>query len=244
MGAMAAGGLILISDDEADLRDVVDFNLKQAGYRTLHAGSGSETLRLALAEQPDLILLDLMLPDLSGTEVCRRLKQNPATQHVPIIMVTARAAETDRIVGLELGADDYVVKPASLRELVLRVDAVLRRHRGGQQSGAPAQPAPAPKEPLRAGDVVIDIDAHIVTVDGREVQLALLEFRLLQYLAEGKGSVRSRDDLLNHVWGYSGEVETRTVDTHIKRLRDKLGAAGDLIETVRGVGYRLRDSVP
>src|SRR4051812_12433968 len=143
MLAMAAGGLILISDDEPDLRDVVDFHLRQAGYRTIHAGSGSETLRLALGERPDLILLDLMLPDLSGTEVCRRLKQSPATQHVPIIMLTARAAETDRIVGLELGADDYVVKPASLRELVLRVDAVLRRHRGGQQVVVvPAAPPP------------------------------------------------------------------------------------------------------
>lgn len=238
MGAMGPSELILIADDEPDLRDLLDFNLRQAGYRTLHAGSGSEALRLALAERPDLLILDLMLPDLSGIDVCRRLRNTPATQRMPIIMLTARAAQSDRIAGLELGADDYVVKPASIREVVLRVEAVLRRRRGAEVVVVPA--APPVREPLRAGSITIDVEAHIVRVDGREVPLALLEFRLLQYLAEGRGAVRSREELLQHVWGYSSEVETRTVDTHIKRLRDKLGAAGDLIETVRGVGYRLR----
>src|SRR5438874_282688 len=224
-------GLVLIVDDERDLRTLLEFNFRQAGYETAHAASGAEALARARALKPHVIVLDLNLPDVSGTDVCRLLKSDAATQSIPILMLTARGSETDRIHGLELGADDYVGKPFSVREVVLRVEAVARRR-------APAE-ASAPRL-LKAGEIEMDIDAHIVRVNGTELPLTLQEFRLLQYLIEGKGRVRTRDELLADVWNASPELETRTVDTHIKRLRDKLGEPGEVIETVRGLGYRIR----
>ena len=229
---------VLIVDDEADLRELVDFNLKQAGYTTLQAENGKAALEHAQRSQPRIILLDLNLPDVSGTEVCRRLKADPKTQAIPILMLTARGTETDRIVGLELGAEDYVVKPFSVRELVLRVDALSRRL--DRQAGLVQAPATSDdRRILKAGDLELDVDAFIARVAGAEVALTFLEFRLLIYLIEGRGRVRTRDELLTNVWNTSPEVETRTIDTHIKRVRDKLGSAGDLIETVRGLGYRI-----
>jgi two-component system phosphate regulon response regulator PhoB len=223
--------MVLIVDDERDLRTLLEFNLRQAGYETAHAASGAEALARARALKPHVIVLDLNLPDVSGTDVCRLLKSDPTTQAIPILMLTARGSEADRIHGLELGADDYVGKPFSVREVVLRVEAVSRRHTGS---------AEAPPRTLKAGEIEMDIDAHIVRVKGSELPLTLQEFRLLQYLIEGKGRVRTRDELLADVWNASPELETRTVDTHIKRLRDKLGEPGEVIETVRGLGYRIR----
>jgi two-component system, OmpR family, phosphate regulon response regulator PhoB len=226
-------GLVLIVDDERDLRTLIDFNLRQAGYQTAHAATGAEALARARSLLPQLILLDLNLPDVSGTDVCRLLKGDPQTQHIPVVMLTARGAETDRIAGLELGADDYVAKPFSVREVVLRVEAVARRRQPGAS-------APSVTRVLKAGPIELDIDAHLCRVSGRELPLTLQEFRLLAYLVQGKGRVRTRDELLADVWNASPDLETRTVDTHVKRLRDKLEAAGELIETVRGLGYRIR----
>ncbi len=227
--------LVLIVDDEADLRALLDFNLRQGGYQTAQAATGAEALTRARSVRPNVILLDLNLPDVSGTDVCRLLKADPQTQAIPILMLTARGAEADRILGLELGADDYVTKPFSVREVVLRVDAVCRRsQRAGDRTPAAAG------QVLKAGPIELDLDAYLARVSGEEVPLTLLEFRLLAYLVEGKGRVRTRDGLLADVWNTSPEVETRTVDTHVKRLRDKLGSAGELIETVRGLGYRIR----
>jgi two-component system, OmpR family, phosphate regulon response regulator PhoB len=227
-------GLVLIVDDERDLRTLLDFNLKQAGYRTAHAGTGAEALTRARTMQPLVIILDLNLPDVSGTDVCRLIKGDPQTAHIPVLMLTARGSEADRILGLELGADDYVCKPFSVREVMLRVDAVARRSQGGERATG------APTRVLTAGPIELDVDAYIARVDGKELPLTLQEFRLLAYLVEGKGRVRTRDELLSDVWNTSPDVETRTVDTHVKRLRDKLGAAGEVIETVRGLGYRVR----
>jgi two-component system phosphate regulon response regulator PhoB len=226
-------GLVLIVDDERDLRTLLDFNLKQAGYQTAHASTGAEALARARSGQPHVVILDLNLPDVSGTDVCRLLRSDPQTKDVPILMLTARGSEADRIAGLELGADDYVSKPFSVRELILRVDSVARRRVNGHL------PEQAPKM-LKAGAIELDIDAHLCRVEGEELQLTLQEYRLLAYLIEGKGRVRTRDELLADVWNTSPELETRTVDTHVKRLRDKLGKAGEVIETVRGLGYRVR----
>jgi two-component system phosphate regulon response regulator PhoB len=226
-------GHILIVDDERDLRTVLDFNLRQAGYETTQASTGAAALTRARSGRPQIIILDLNLPDVSGTDVCRLLRAEPETRAIPILMLTARGAEADRIHGLELGADDYVCKPFSVREVVLRVEALLRRKSDEAQSGRPARL-------LRAGTIELDCDAYKTRVDGEELTLTLQEFRLLAYLIEGKGRVRTRDELLADVWSASPELETRTVDTHVKRLRDKLGAANDMIETVRGLGYRMR----
>jgi len=221
---------VLIVDDEKDLMRLLEFNLRQAGYETACAPSGTEALAQARRQVPDLVLLDLMLPDLPGTEVCRQLKGDPRTSHVPVVMLTARGEELDRVVGFELGADDYVVKPFSMRELVLRVRAVLRR------AGAPRDRAPE-----TVGSIRVDTGAHRCWVAGEEVTLTPLEFKLLTTFMSRLGRVQSRERLLSDVWEMSGELETRTVDTHVKRLREKLGPARDLLETVRGVGYRLVD---
>jgi two-component system phosphate regulon response regulator PhoB len=220
---------ILVVEDEQDLRDVLSYNLKQAGHEAVEAETGQEGLARAAAATPDLVLLDLMLPDMSGTDVCRALKSDPATRHVPVIMLTAKGSEIDRIVGFELGADDYVVKPYSVRELNLRVQAILRRR------------APAPTDGGLAafGRLRIDREGHRVWVDGAEIALTALELRLLCTLYDRRGRVQSRDVLLEEVWHMSGDVNTRTVDTHVKRLREKLGEAGVYVETVRGVGYRF-----
>jgi two-component system phosphate regulon response regulator PhoB len=227
-----SGALVLIVDDEKDLRSLLDFNLKQAGYRTVHAATGSEALMRAASHAPDFILLDLNLPDLPGTEVCRRLKAVPTTRKIPVLMLTARTAEADRISGFELGAEDYIPKPFSVRELILRLDVARRR--------TLAQSEVPPPRMLHAGSIELDTEAFLCRVDGEEVTLALLEFRLLAFLLEGAGRVRTREELLKHVWGYPLDSDTRTIETHVKRLRAKLGAAGELIETVRSVGYRIR----
>jgi two-component system phosphate regulon response regulator PhoB len=227
-------GLVLIVDDERDLRTLLDFNLRQAGYDTAQAATGAEALVRARAAKPQVIILDLNLPDVSGTDVCRLLKGDPETQGIPILMLTARGSEADRIHGLELGADDYVAKPFSVREVILRVESVARRRTPADGT------AVRETRRLTAGAIELDVDAHLVYVDGQELPLTLQEFRLLTYLVQGKGRVRTRDELLADVWNTSPDLETRTVDTHVKRLRDKLGPAGEIIETVRGLGYRIR----
>jgi two-component system phosphate regulon response regulator PhoB len=221
---------ILIVDDERDLVSLLEFNLRQEGFETLLAASGQEALQQLRRRVPDLILLDLMLPDVSGTEICRTVKSDPRTRHVPVVMLTAKGEEVDKVVGFELGADDYVTKPFSVRELVLRVRAVLRRAAG---AGA-ATPVLEQVGPLR-----VDVEAHRAYVENEEMVLTPLEFRLLVTFMSRVGRVQSREQLLMDVWEMSSEVETRTVDTHVKRLREKLGSARELLETVRGVGYRL-----
>jgi two-component system, OmpR family, phosphate regulon response regulator PhoB len=223
--------LILIVEDEHDLLTPLEYSLQREGYQTRTASTGQDALAAAqLDPTPDLVLLDLMLPDLSGTEVCRRLKQVERTKSVPVIMVTAKSEEIDRVVGFEVGAEDYVVKPYSMRELILRVSAVLKR----------TQPAPAPQDEVLFGCLQIDKPGHRAWVDGIEVRLTALEFRLLITFYERRGRVQTRERLLTDVWGYQADVTTRTVDTHMKRLREKLCAAGQYVETVRGVGYRFR----
>ena len=225
--------LVLVIEDETDLAATVEYNLRAAGYQTRVAHTGRDGLAAATATPvPDLVVLDLMLPDTSGVEICRRLREQDATRHVPVIMCTAKGEEIDRVVGFEVGADDYVVKPFSVRELTLRVGALLRRsHR--------AEDEPAI---VRFGRLRIDRDAHRSWVDDVEVALTALEFRLLFTFMSRRGRVQSRDALLSDVWGIEADVTTRTVDTHVKRLREKLGEAGAYIETLRGVGYRFRDN--
>jgi two-component system phosphate regulon response regulator PhoB len=220
---------ILVIDDEKDIVELIRYNLVQAGYRVVSALDGQQALDLARRERPDLVVLDLMLPTLPGTEVARILRQDEKTRAIPIIMLTARGSEIDRIVGFELGADDYVVKPFSPRELVLRIQAILRRE-GREES----------EERIIFEPLVIDLAAHAVRLKGREIELTATEFKLLHRLARRPGRAFSRDQLLTDVWGYSGDLETRTVDTHMKRLRAKLGVIGAWIETVRGHGYRFR----
>ncbi|MCB9733141.1 MAG: response regulator transcription factor [Deltaproteobacteria bacterium] len=227
---------ILIIEDEEDLAATMAYNLEREGFTTSTAGTGGGGLEIALgATSPDLVLLDLMLPDMPGTEVCRQIRANADTRKVPIIMVTAKSDEIDRVVGFEVGADDYVVKPFSVRELLLRIRAVLRR------AGAGGAAAERDKEPLVVvGRLKIDIPGHNVYVDDQLIRLTALEFKLLSTFVERKGRVQSRESLLSDVWGIDADLTTRTVDTHVKRLRDKLGAAGAYIETIRGVGYRLQ----
>jgi two-component system, OmpR family, phosphate regulon response regulator PhoB len=222
---------VLIVEDERDLLSLLDFNLRQSGFETMLAATAEEALAHVRRQVPDLVVLDLMLPDLPGTEVCRRLKASDRTRHVPVVMLTAKGEEVDRVVGFELGADDYVTKPFSVRELTLRLQAVLRR---GARHAAEAVPE-------RIGPIRLDVAAHRAFVGDGEIPLTPLEFRLLATLMARAGRVQSRDQLLSDVWEMSPDLETRTVDTHVKRLREKLGEARDLLETVRGVGYRLVD---
>jgi two-component system phosphate regulon response regulator PhoB len=222
---------VLIVDDEPDVVELVEFNLRSAGYDVVSANDGAEALRKARTSQPDLILLDVMLPELDGMEVCKILRRDPATASVPIIMLTAKAAEIDRVLGLELGADDYVTKPFSPRELVLRVKALLRR----------GKPVEEKNENVQVGDLVIDIPRHQVTVQGHRIELTATEFKLLTLLAQRRGRVQSREQLLQDVWEYENIFDTRTVDTHMRRLREKMGRAARYLETVRGIGYRFLD---
>jgi two-component system phosphate regulon response regulator PhoB len=225
---------ILVVEDEKDLQEVLSYNLRQAGHEATIVGTGQEALARVGAESPDLVLLDLMLPDMSGTDVCRALKSDPTTRHIPVVMLTAKSEEIDRVVGFELGADDYVVKPYSMRELTLRLQAILRR-----------RTAPTEGSGLTAfGRLRIDREGHRVWVDGGEVALTALELRLLCTLYDRRGRVQSRAVLLDEVWRMSSDVNTRTVDTHVKRLREKLGDAGAYLETVRGVGYRFTGGPP
>jgi len=221
---------VLVIEDEADLREVLHYNLTQAGHKPFTAATGDAGLKLAAEVRPDIVLLDLMLPDVPGTTVAKSLRREEATHQVPIIMVTAKAEEIDRIVGFELGADDYVVKPFSVRELLLRIDAVLRRGRSPDQ------------RLIEVAELHIDKEAHRVTVGGEEVALTALEFKLLVTLTERRDRVQGRGTLLSDVWAMDSEIASRTVDTHVKRLRDKLGTAGRFIETVRGVGYRFSEA--
>ena len=224
-----SGRKILIIEDEPDVADLLTLNLRKAGFKISTVADGASGLQKAREDRPDFIILDLMLPKMSGLEVCRILKSDPATSQIPILMLTAKAEEVDRIVGLEFGADDYVTKPFSPREVVLRIRAILRR---GEK----------PEETLQAGAISIDPARHKVRVNSRQVHLTSLEFKLLQTLMQRRGRVQDRDRLLNDVWGYESVIDTRTVDTHVRRLREKLGKAGDAIETVRGFGYRLREN--
>ncbi len=220
---------ILIIEDEQDLAGLVEYNLRAAGFEAEAVGSGASGLARARANPPDLLLLDLMLPDLAGNEVLRLFKSDTELRKVPVIIVSAKGQETDRIQGLEQGADDYVVKPFSVRELLLRVKAVLRR--ADAEEGESVQ--------LSVGEIQLDTTRHQVRARGQEVALTALEFRLLRTLLERPERVQTRYVLLSDVWGIQADINTRTVDTHIKRLREKLGPAGDIIETVRGVGYKL-----
>ena len=225
-----SGKNILIVEDERDVVDLLTLNLRKAGgFRISTAGDGANGLNKARAEKPAFIILDLMLPKMAGLEVCKILKSDPATRHIPIMMLTAKAEEIDRIVGLEFGADDYVTKPFSPREVILRIQAILRR--GDVKEG----------ERLTAGSITIDPARHQVLVAGKRINLTSIEFKLLRTLVQRRGRVQERDRLLNEVWGYESIIDTRTVDTHVRRLREKLGKAGDAIETVRGFGYRLRE---
>ncbi|MFL5357590.1 response regulator [Archangium sp.] len=220
---------VLIVDDEPDLAQLIDFNLRAAGFSTRVAPTGESAISAAREQRTDVVLLDLMLPDMPGVEVCRQLRATTDTRDVLIVMLTARGEEADRVRGFEVGADDYVTKPFSVRELVLRLKAILRRSGQGQDSAAP----------LKLGPLTLDVSAHRFYVEGKEVTLTTLEFRLLEHLLARVGRVQSREQLLEQVWGLSSNLETRTIDTHVMRLRDKLGPARAYLETVRGVGYRI-----
>jgi DNA-binding response OmpR family regulator len=220
---------ILVVDDEPEAVELVEFNLKQAGFDVAVAADGAEALKKARGLMPSLIVLDLMLPEVDGLEVCKMLRRDSATAKVPIIMLTAKAAEIDRILGLELGADDYITKPFSPRELVLRVKRILQRGQAPDQD----------QERLKFGELLIDGPRHLVNWRGKKVDLTATEFKLLMLLAQRRGRVQSRDQLLRDVWDYQSAIDTRTVDTHMRRLREKLGAASKYLDTVRGVGYRF-----
>lgn len=220
---------VLVVDDEPDTLELIGFNLKSAGYEVVTASDGAEALRKARSTAPDLVILDLMLPEIDGLHVCKLLQGDPATARIPILMLTAKAAEVDRILGLELGARDYVTKPFSPRELLLRIRNLLSQ--GDADSGE--------KTTHQFGELFIDIPRHLVTVNRRPVELTATEFRLLTLLAERRGRVQSREQLLQDVWHYDNIIDTRTVDTHMRRLREKLGKAARFLDTVRGVGYRF-----
>jgi two-component system phosphate regulon response regulator PhoB len=223
---------ILVIEDEQDLGSLLEYNLRADGHEAEVVRTGAAGVSRARTWKPELILLDLMLPDIAGAEVARLVREGES-KRTPIIMVTARGEETDRVKGLELGADDYVVKPFSVKELLLRVRAVLRR-----QDEAPKSEV----KQLGKGDIALDVERHEVRVAGKPVVLTALEFRLLKTFLERPGRVQTRETLLSDVWGIDAEITTRTVDTHIKRLREKLGPAGEIIETIRGVGYKLMAS--
>src|SRR6266704_4530467 len=224
---------ILVVDDEPDAVELVAFNVKAAGYDVITAGNGEEALTKARSAAPDLIVLDLMLPEIDGLEVCKLLRRDPKTRAIPIILLTAKAAEIDRVLGLELGADDYVTKPFSPRELVLRVKKILQRGRA-QVNAA---------QNLKFGELLIDPPRHMVSWRGKGIELTATEFKLLTILAQRQGRVQSRDQLLRDVWEYNSHIDTRTVDTHMRRLRHKLGPAAKYLDTVHGVGYRFVEAL-
>lgn len=223
---------ILVVEDERDLADLLAYNLEKEGYQAVLAATGIEGLELARRDLPDLVVLDLMLPGMMGTEVCSNLRRTERTRAIPILMLTAKGDEVDRVVGFEIGADDYIVKPFSMRELLLRIRAILRR--SGQELSTA-------ERMLSIGPVAIDCASHRVTVEDREIELTSTEYKLLLYLADHAGRVLSRELLLQEVWGYNFVGDTRTVDTHVTRLRSKLGDAGELIKTVRGFGYKMEE---
>ena len=224
---------VLIIEDEKDLAELLAFNLEKEGYTATCVHDGKLGLERASAEIPDLILLDLMLPGLLGTDICKALRKDQRTAQIPIIMITAKGDEIDRVVGFEVGADDYIVKPFSMREMTLRVKALMRRFEHETQLPV--------SELFSIGDIIIDKNRHIVVSAGLEIDLTSTEYKLLLYLAEKKGYVHSREKLLQNVWSYNNAGDTRTVDTHVTRLRGKLGAPGDIIKTVRGFGYKIEE---
>lgn len=223
---------ILIVDDEPDTLELIEFNLKAAGFRCLTAGDGTEALRKAREFHPQLIILDLMIPEIDGLEVCKLLRRDANTASIPIIMLTAKASEIDRVLGLELGANDYLTKPFSPRELVLRIKNLLKKDPTEAEQG----------DMLRVGELVIDIPRHLVTVNRKAVELTATEFKLLTTLMKRRNRVQTREQLLQDVWDYDNIIDTRTVDTHMRRLREKLGRASKYLDTVRGVGYRFSDA--
>ncbi len=223
---------LLIIEDEPDIRETLSYNFKKEGFKVEVASNGTDALILCKKFNPDVLILDLMLPDMSGLDVCKKIKNSIDYEDTSIIMLTAKGEEVDRILGFELGADDYVTKPFSVRELILRVKVILKK--SSSLNGSELR--------LSLGPLNIDFSAHEVSLNGVEVILTALEFKLLKHLAQRRGRVQTRDQLLGDVWGYSSEITTRTVDTHIKRLREKLGPDSDFIQTIRGVGYRLNIS--
>jgi two-component system phosphate regulon response regulator PhoB len=219
-------------EDETDISELVEYHFKQSGLPVTSVPDGSSALEQLKRKRPPLIILDLMLPDMDGKDICRALKSSPLTRSIPILMLTAKGEELDRVVGFELGAEDYVTKPFSPRELVLRVKAILQRKGSTQEN----------EKIIQFEGLLIDAEKHLVTVNRKSVQLTHTEFKLLFELAQKRGRVYTRDTLLDKVWGYTYEGYARTVDTHIRRLREKLGVMGEYIETIRGVGYRFREA--
>ena len=222
---------IYIVEDEHDLKDALTFNFENEGFKVNSFSDGESCLKEIKRKKPDLVILDLMLPGISGLDVCREIRTSDTFNDIAVIMLTAKGEEIDRIVGFELGADDYVTKPFSVRELILRVKVILKK-----QSEMSAN-----EKTIEYGPILMNLDAHNVTVDGKDIILTALEFKLLKHLLKRRGRVQTRDQLLADVWGLSSEVTTRTVDTHIKRLREKLDKTGNLIQTIRGVGYRFNN---
>lgn len=225
---------ILVVEDEPDAAEMLAFNLRSAGHEVSLVEDGGKGMKVAKTTRPDLIILDYMLPTMSGPEVCRALRADPATQDLPVIMLTARAEETDRVKGFECGADDYVTKPYSMRELMLRVQSMLKRR----------QPTPTSGQQLKAGDLIVDLANQTATIQGEEVRLTSTELKLLTMLIRAGGQAVTRQQLLTDVWQYAADSDTRTVDSHIKRLRAKLGPLAHYVETVQGVGYRLAPGRP
>ncbi len=221
---------VFIVEDEPDLRDTLQYNFENEGFKVKSFPNGESFLETINSDIPNLVILDLMLPGISGLDVCRELRVSKNLKNIAVVMLTAKSEEIDRIVGFELGADDYVTKPFSVRELILRVKVLLKKRSDDIDQNL-----------LEIGPIAMNLDAHDVSVEGKNILLTALEFKLLKHLLKRKGRVQTRDQLLGDVWGYSSEVTTRTVDTHIKRLREKLGKPGELIQTIRGVGYRFNN---
>ena len=221
---------LLIIEDEKDIVQALEYNLKKEGLEIHKAYDGLQGLRKATEIIPDLIILDLMLPGLDGLEVCRKIKKDPQTENIPVIMLTAKGTETDKVVGLEVGADDYITKPFSMRELIARVKAILKRYGKKEKAYKPT---------LKFPDLEIDSEKHEVKAAGKAVELTAKEFALLKFLAENQARVYSRERLLDEIWGIEVAIETRTVDVHMRRLREKLGRAGNHLKTLRGVGYKF-----
>jgi DNA-binding response OmpR family regulator len=223
---------ILVVDDEPDALELIRFNLEKAGYKVGTAADGAEALRKVQSFSPDLVVLDWMLPELDGLEICKTIRNEPATAALPIIMLTAKTSEIDRILGLEIGANDYVTKPFSVRELMLRIKKQLQHKLNSEEA----------EGQLQFSNVVVDIDRHRVTTGGKPIQLTSIEFKLLTALVKRRGRVQSREQLLKDVWEYDTGIDSRTVDTHMRRLRQKLGPSGRMLDTVRGFGYRLLEA--
>ncbi len=223
---------VLVVDDESDVTDLVAYHLKAKGFQVETVNDPNGSIGAARSFVPDLVILDVMMPDLNGIQICRMIRADPKLKRVPVIFLTAKAEENDRIQGLELGADDYICKPFSTKELILRVQSIIRR----STEAVPEEP-----KRLQVGEIVIEVDRHEAFVQGRRIELTATEFKLLRLLMERRGRVQTRAHLLINVWNYETEIETRTVDTHVRRLREKLGSEADWIETIRGVGYRMAE---